>query len=44
MVTVSMTFSTLIPVFKVMAFLKSNISKVAYYGRSYYSTLTENHT
>ena len=32
-----MTFMDLNPVFKVMAFLKSNISKTASYGHSYYS-------
>jgi len=45
MVTFPMTLTDPNPVFKVMAFLKSIISKnVASQGRSFYRTLIGNHT
>ena len=43
MVTFSMTFTDPNPVFKVTAFLRSNIFKYGvFYGQSYYSTLIGN--
>jgi len=45
MVTFQITLTDPNQVFKVMTFLKLNISKTVYrYGQSYYSTLIGNHT
>jgi len=44
MVTSSMTLTEPNHVFKVTAFLKSNIKNGASYGQSYYKTLIGNHS